>query len=186
MKTGLFIIICLFFSIGMTYSQNIKITEPEFTGIILYVNDTIGEGVRLEHQTATFLTELNESVYDPNIGQTNTTATSKNIVNGNSSPIKIANRDKIQLIVKVANNNVDPVSTINIFKLKSENDRRTLELVSAKASGGSVPANIQYIPFSAKKYGTSSYLIEIRNIEQGEYAMTLPERRDIFYMFCIQ
>jgi len=180
------LIIFLSLTIGSAFSQEIKITEPEFIGNILFVNDTIGVGVKLEQQVCSLSSKSNAASYVPFVGLAAGKSKTMSVVNGSSSPVKIEKKEKIQFIVKVANNSVDPSTIINIFKLTSEKDKRTLELASAKVIGGSKAGDIQFIPFQGKKYGESSYLIEISSLEQGEYAMTLAERRDLFHMFCIQ
>ena len=45
---------------------------------------------------------------------------------------------------------------------------------------------MNYINFSAKKYGKSSYLITIENIEDGEYAIAYNESRSSFNLFAIK
>ncbi|WP_372756048.1 hypothetical protein [Labilibaculum sp.] len=174
--------------INFTYSQTINITESEFTGVIVYVNDTIGEGIKLEQQTISTSTRANAASFVPVVGFAAGKSKSKNIVKGSSSSVKLNNNNKLQFIVKVANNSVDPSTILNIFKLSSNRKKniRTLKIGSYNAIGGSKSGNINYIPFSAKKYGENSYLIQIDNIESGEYAMTLVERRDLFHMFCIE
>ncbi|MDR2916259.1 MAG: hypothetical protein LBV74_15780 [Tannerella sp.] len=176
----------LFFSIETVFSQDVKIAEPEFIGVVLYVNDTIGTGVKLEQQTAFVTTKSNAASYVPFARVVAGKAKSKNAVNGSSSPVKIDKREKIRFIIKAANNSTDPTTIINIFKLTREKDQRTIELASAGTFGGVKTGDIEYIPFNGKKYGNSSYLIEIDAMEQGEYAITLAERRDLFHLFCIE
>jgi hypothetical protein len=167
-------------------AQSIKIIEPEFSGIMVYVNDTIGSGVRLEQQAGSIKTKANGASYIPLVGLAAGKAKSKNVINGCCSPVKIDRNTKVQFIIKVKDNTIDPTTLINIFKLTVEKDTRIVELASASLVGGSKAGNITFIPFNAKKYGTSSYLIEVDYFESGEYAMTLPERRDLFNMFSVK
>jgi len=56
MKRNLLILSFLLFSIAQANCQKekpIRITEPEFSGNTVFVNDSIGSGVLLEQQTAT-------------------------------------------------------------------------------------------------------------------------------------
>jgi hypothetical protein len=56
MGKKLLILSFLLFSISLLKGQtdkSIRITEPEFSGTAVFVNDTIGSGVLLEQQTAT-------------------------------------------------------------------------------------------------------------------------------------
>ena len=56
MKRNLLILAFLLSSIAQANCQkekNIRISEPEFSGTSVFVNDTIGKGILLEQQTAT-------------------------------------------------------------------------------------------------------------------------------------
>lgn len=180
----LILTVLLFTNIG--YSQSIKVNEPEFGGIVVYVNDTIGSGIRLEQQTASIKTTANAATYIPFADVVAGKAKTKNVVKGNASKVVIFEKNKVKFIVSVKDNSVDPSTNINIFKLVSEKDTRTLELASATIVGGTQSGEIAYIPFSAKKYGKNSYIITIDKMEEGEYAITLSDRRDLFNMFAIK
>ena len=167
-------------------NAQIKVTEPEFSGTIVFVNDSAGAGVKLEQQTASMSASANGASYVPVVGFFAGKSTAKNYVQGASSPVQIDKKEKIQFIVKVADNSVDPVSVINIFRLKSEKDMRTLEIFSGKIVSGAKVADIKFLPCNATKYGQSSYLITLENPETGEYAITLEGRRDMFHMFGVK
>lgn len=174
-----------FLSLGlMTFAnaQTIKISEPEFAGSMVYVNDTIGSGIPLEKQVCSMKTKAGASMYIVGVGK----VTSSSVVKGKSSPVRIQKKENLQFIIRVTDNSVDPSTIINVFKLTEKKDTRTVELASAGTFQASKSNDIQYLPFVGKKYGDSSYLIEISSIETGEYAITLPERRDLFYMFGVE
>jgi hypothetical protein len=166
-------------------NAQIKVTEPEFSGTIVFVNDSVGAGVKLEQQAASMGTKASGSSYVPIVGVFSGKSTVKNYVKGASSPVQIDKKVKIQFIVKVADNSVDPVSVINIFRLNPEKDTRTIEVGSAKFASGA-KTDIKFLPFDATKYGQNSYLITLENLEAGEYAMTLASRRDMFHMFGVK
>ena len=165
------------------FSQNIKITEPEFSGTIIYVNDTIGSGLKLEQQTCSSSSKANGASYVPVVGMFAGKATSKGIVQGSTSPIQIIKAPKTYFIVKVSDNSVDPVTVINVFKLNSEKETRSVIVATAKMTSGTTAGNIDFLKFNGKKYGVSSYILELDNLESGEYAMTLANSRGIFNMF---
>lgn len=183
MKNTLAVLI-LFSTALSSIGQTLKITEPEFSGVILFVNDTIGSGIRLEQQVCSMQTKSNGA--KAFIPFANVKVTSRNIVNGCCSTLKIDSAHKISFIVKVKDNSVDPSTLINIFKLVSEKDLRAVELSSVSTYGGAKAGEIKFYSFTGKKYGVSSYLIEINNLGRGEYAITLPERRDLFNMFSVR
>lgn len=168
----------------VSIAQVVRITEPEFSGVVLFVNDSVGSGIRLEQQACSMQTKTNGAKMF--IPFANAKVTSRSVVNGCCSPIKIDSASSIRFIIKVKDNSVDPASLFNIFKLVSEKDLRAVELSSVSTYGGAKSGEIKLYPFYAQKYGTSSYLIEIVNLERGEYAITLPERRDLFNMFAVR
>src|SRR5450756_1433153 len=112
MKRNLLILSLLLFTINQANCQkekNIRITEPEFSGTAVFVNDTIGNGVLLEQQTAT----LEEGI-----------VTLKYAVKYCCSTV-FADTINSQFIVKVADNSINPYDVISIIKMKIENAKRT-------------------------------------------------------------
>ena len=184
MKTFLFSF-GLFFCITNLNAQSIKIKEPEFAGNIVYVNDSIGNGLRLEQQASSMKTSANAAAYIPVANLFAGKATTKSVIKGCCSAVQITEKSNIRFIIKVTNNTVDPTTVVNVFKLKQKKDTRTVELASASSFGSVKSGDIDFISFVGTKYGESSYLIEIPNLEVGEYAITLAERRDFFNMFGI-
>jgi hypothetical protein len=170
---------------AISVGQNIKIDEPEFSGVMVYVNDSIGTGIKLEQQVSSTKTKSNGAAFIPVVGLAAGKAKSKGVVKGCCSPVTINRKTDIQFVIKVKDNSVDPTTIINIFKLTKEKDTRIIEVGSASVIGGTKSMDIEFLQFSGKKYGTSSYLIKIDNIESGEYAITLADRRDLFNMFSI-
>jgi hypothetical protein len=124
--------------------KNIKITEPEFSGTTVFVNDTVGNGVLLEQQTAT----LEKGI-----------VAIKYVVKVCCSTV-FADTINSQFIVRVPDNSLSPYDEIHIIKLKIENSRRTWNY--------SKPETVE---FKAKKYGTSSYLITVPKFTLGQYAI---------------
>jgi hypothetical protein len=182
---NVYLTIVLFLSANSITAQTIKVAEPEFSGNIVYVNESTGAGIKLEKQTASRTTKANGAAFVPVVGLFAGKATSKNVIQGSSSPVQIGKQPKISFIVKVSDNSIDPTTEIHIFKLNSEKETRTVELGTAKV-GSAKAGGIKYLDFNGSKYGQSSYLIEVENIETGEYAITLSKTRNIFNMFGIK
>ena len=137
------------------YGQTINIEEPEFIGLVVYVNDTIGKGIKLEQQNAIMKSKNNAVSYVPVVGIAGKHKT-KSVVKGCCSNVIIKDKKNVQFIVSVINNTIDPSSLIDIFKLESKKDTRSVELSSISTFGGLKSNDLNYINFSAKKYGKSS------------------------------
>ena len=64
------------------------------------------------------------------------------------------------------------MSVIKIFKFNKKNGYREAELNSSTTFAGVSENNLTYISYTAKKYGETSYLLNIDdNIEIGEYGV---------------
>ena len=147
MKKNLLILTIFLFSIAQANCQkekNIRIAEPEFSGTAVFVNDTIGKGILLEQQTATFENRM---------------VTIKYAVKVCCSTV-FADTINSQFIVRVSDNSLNPYDEISIIKLKIENAKRTWNFSKQET-----------IEFKAKKYGTSSYLIFVPKFALGQYAI---------------
>lgn len=157
---------------GMVAAQQL---EPEFVGEVNYLKDpqTV---VALEKQRTVLKTKAGASVYLTGIGKVK----SKINVAGGQSPVRVPSSGKLQFIVRAVDNNSDPMSIVNVFRFKANSKARKAEVSSASSFGGTSQNNLDYVSFTAKKYGTSSYLIEIASLEPGEYGITVtnPNNKD--------
>ena len=147
MKRNLLILSFLLFSIAQANCQKekpIRITEPEFSGTSVFVNDTIGKGILLEQQTAT----LSESF-----------VTVKYAVKVCCATV-FADTINTQFIVRVSDNSINPQDQISIIKLKIEKTKRTWNATKPET-----------VEFKVKKFGASSYLITVPKLTLGQYAI---------------
>jgi hypothetical protein len=160
-------------------AQEIAIEEPEFTGIILLVKDP-NTGEKLEKQKSSNASKADIGAAIFGVSK----AKGMNMVKGSSSPVRTAHNENIQFIVKVKENHFDPVDVINIFKMESDSEKDHRLIVTGKVNfNKSSTLDIEFIPFEATKYGESSYLVNISELQPGEYAMTLDGSRDVFNLF---
>ena len=117
---------------------------------------------------------------------------SKLQIDGCCSDTKLKASDNLQFIVRSVDNNTDPMAIVKIFRFDSSKKYRRAE-VSSQNNWGTVKTNkLQYLNFTAKKYGTSSYLITLKDKPAGEYGITitnpnaLDEKSTIVSTFSIQ
>lgn len=137
-----------------------SLSEPDFIGEVMAVSAD-GEGVTLEKVSAQV------KVKDQLMG-----FEKKIYVQGKKSPIRLA-KGKIQLIVRAVDNNTDPMSIVRVFKFSVEKTRKATVAKQNEITGNVSENHFKHVPFSGKKYGTSSYLLTISNIEEGEYGITI-------------
>lgn len=162
-------------AIGLTsYAQNeITVAEPDFTGECLLIVG--GDGVLLDKEFCQVKTKANIGL--AMVGYSK--AKSEIKVKTPAAQARTV-AGPIKLIVRATDNNSDPLAVVKLFKFKQGKKDRKSELSSYDMFGGLSENNQSYLKFSGKKYGESSYLISIPNIEAGEYGIivTNPNAKD--------
>ena len=174
-----FLLLVLFAYMLKSYSQTVTAPEPEYKGNIVLIKN--GVPVPLEKEKCFNKTGYSASIYIVGVGKANQAS----VVEGISSPVRISKSDTLMLIVRYQDNSVDPIQIINFFKLEKDtkHDQRFIRTASSKVFTASEEMKIKMVPFSYKKYGTSSYLLKVEHLEPGEYALTLEGSRGVFNMF---
>lgn len=176
-----FTVLSLLVFLSQSFSQEISVPEPEFTGIILLVKPD-GQAEQLEKQRAASASKADVGAALFGISK----AKGMNTVNGIQSPVRVAGGEKLALIVKVKENDRDPAEVINFFRLEEDAKKERRTIVTGTVNfNQSTAADIDFIPFQASKYGQSSYLVQVSDLPPGEYAITLDGSRDVFNMFGI-
>lgn len=169
MKRLLFITLSFIFVAG-AYAQEVTCPEPEFIGEVIAVNPRDGSTINLEKQTVMLRTRANATALVFGIGKAKT----KLVIEGGNAAVRLNKEKPILLIVKAVDNRTDPMAIINVFRFESTKKQRLAEL-SSVSSFGSVKSNkLDYLPFTGKKYGESSYLLKLsEDCEPGEYGVTV-------------
>lgn len=182
---NLFLIIALL-SATIVNGQT-KIMEPEFTNTIVWVNDSIGSGISLETQTATEVKSANAGAYVPFAGFALGKNISKYAVPGSRSTVIVPTKEsnRVQFIVRLKDNSSNPTAVISVFKLTVNKDSRFVSLTSTNAFSNKSITEIISLPFTGKRYGENSYIIELSNLLEGEYAVNFDGQREIFNLFSI-
>lgn len=177
------LIITLFFISADCFSQNVKIAEPEFSGTIVNVNSSSGNGLPLETSKLIIKTKASASVYVTGIGKATTRAT----VKGNTSTVKVKMDSTIRFIYRAGDNTINPVDVIQLIRFNVKGGNRETELASAGTFTGTSSGDIGFVQFTAKKYKTSSYLISVSNLAAGEYGFSLgKEETTTIHMFSVE
>ena len=100
-------------------------------------------------------------------------------VKGNSSPTKFSSKNII-LIVRGKDHNEEPKKAVGIFKFAQKKKERRYSLAEAGLVTGIKTTNtFNTVPFKANKYGKASYLIELSNLETGEYGIVTTELNEV-------
>lgn len=150
MKRNLLILTILLFSTTNANCQKekkIRISEPDFSGTTVFVNDTIGKGILLEQQTAT-------------MGNVKLRSKETSLEVNSCCSTVFADTINSEFIVRVSDNSINPFEVISIVKMKIENAKRTWKFTKPEE-----------VEFKAKKYGANSYLITVPKLLVGQYGI---------------
>lgn len=147
--------------------------EPEFIGEAYFLRPD-GNSVPLDKEIADFKSGVSWSSNSWN-------ALSLEIAGGKAQS-RFRSNEPLQLVVRAVDNNSDPLTIVSIYKMKVKKKSRSVLL--AKDNSGTVMKSRtnskDLIRFIGRKYGTSSYLIELKDLPPGEYGIVVsnPNNRD--------
>lgn len=97
------------------------------------------------------------------------------IFKGGKSTYTVPAGQGVRILIKGENNNTDPMDTYRIVRFKESKKERRIQWIEFESSliGTKETKDAGYVPFEARKYGDSSYLITIpaSELEKGEYGI---------------
>lgn len=152
-----------------------KVQEPEYLGIFFLLEPSTGNLIPLERQTA----ESKVKVKAMGFGG----GESSLEIKGEKSPVRFKEGQKLEFVVLVSSQQIDPQGIIQFFSLESKKGKRRLMLAKASSMGmsGKSVMSERAIPFNAAKYGTSSFKISpAQDLPPGEYTLGAPGNNDGF------
>lgn len=182
MKKRLLLTLLIGIWVQFAIAQEINIPEPEFIGQIVFV-DNENNTKDLEMQTATYRQGASAGRMITGVGKVKGMV----VVKGNHSPVELQKSDIIHFVYNNGENSIVPTKVVQLLRFTPE--KRTREYMYINASnvtGQTTAGELNLIPFKGKKYGENSYLIEVSNLDVGEYAFFLgdKESRDA-YLFSV-
>lgn len=165
------VLICLLLLSTGIQAQEVTIPEPEFEGEIAYAaND--GTSKTLEFQTASTKTKASTGLMLTGIGKVK----SRISVRGKVSPVIVPAQNKLNFVYNHGNNSTNPKNIISLIRFEKKGKNRVAEIASVSGTTGAQSSgDVDYIPFKAKKYGETSYLVVLSNLEPGHYGFFVGE-----------
>ncbi len=143
---------------GSFVSNGQFLKEPKYIGNVYYVPATNAPPIKLERQLTRYTRKFL-------------------LFEGASSSVSIDSTETIKLIVKVLNNQLDPINAIRLYKIHNseKKDYRYMFLRNDN------PLKIKFIDydkierinFESDPFGKSSYLIYLKNLTPGEYVIAV-------------
>lgn len=163
-----------------------KIEEPEFVGesILVKADNT---ATPLEKQLSQSRTVASTGLILSGIGKVRQQIQ----IEGCCANVKFGKNEDVKFIIRNVDNNSDPLSIIRVFKFELKKKFRRAEMASVNNFGATKTNNLDYITFTGKKYGTSSYIIKLSAMEPGEYGIivsnpnALDEKQTVVSTFAV-
>lgn len=156
--------ICVFWLILISVNaQEQAAQEPDFPGEVLSINQN---GNMLLEKS---LVQLKKSVDITGIGSPKTIM----IVDGCCARTHLKGSSNTQFIVKVADNNVNPSSVIKIVQFENKKKERIAELSENGTFDETSGNKLTLLPFTAKKYGNSSFILTVNTNLSGEFGVAV-------------
>ncbi len=133
----------------------LPVPEPEFVGEAYLIGEN-----------------NNYSLLDKEVAQTKYGLRNKYKIKGREANLQIDNTGTMSFVVRANDNESVPMSIITIYKLTRSGTKRKV-VVDQHGAGLSETVKKFEMPFTAEKYGKSSYLVVAKNYKSGEYAITV-------------
>lgn len=152
-----------------------KIVEPEYLGIVALIDSAIGNLILLERKTPEQKIKVKAMGFAGGEGYLQ--------IEGEQSPIRFKTDQKLEFVVRVSSQQIDPVSSIQFFRFESKKGKRRMILVKvgAMAISSKSTASQSAVSFDAAKYGESSFRFSAASpLLPGEYCLSAAGTNDAF------
>ena len=147
--------------------------EPDFEGEVVGVYPD-GTTKRLEKQNTRIKTGGSVYVAGFAVNKTKT----KVLIEGGAAGVRFRSVEPLQLIARATDNYSDPMSIVRVFKMQSNKKQRSA-VIAAAGTFNTTSNDMEYLPFEAKKYGESSYLLTFEQRPAGEYGVIISNPNNV-------
>ena len=149
MKKILFTLFALVLASGIAA----QIPEPDFIGEVLAIHSD-GTAEKLEKHNVKMRTGAGVYIAGLAVNKSKT----KILVAGSQANVRFAADEPVNLIVRAVDNKTDPMSIVRVFAMKNNRKQRSA-VISAVGSFNVTSNDMEYLPFTAEKYGENSYYL---------------------------
>lgn len=147
--------------------------EPDFEGEVMGVFPD-GSAKKLEKHNVKMRTGAGVYI----AGFAASKSKTKVIIDGGSAGVRFQNDKPIALVVRAQDNKADPMSIVRVFRMKA-NKKQRAAVISAVGTFSVTSNQMEYLPFSAKKYGESSYYLTFDQTPAGEYGIIVSNPNNV-------
>ena len=147
--------------------------EPEFEGEVVAVFPD-GTSGKLEKHTVRIKTGAGVYI----AGFAAAKQKTKVVIDGGTASVRMDGSQPVELIVRAKDNKADPMSIVRVFRMKSNKKQRSA-VIAAAGTFNTTSNDMEYLPFEAKKYGESSYLLTFEQRPAGEYGVIISNPNNV-------
>ncbi len=158
------------FSGGGVAAQSL---EPDFEGEVMGVFPD-GSAKKLEKHNVRMRTGAGVYI----AGFAASKSKTKVIIDGGSASVRFRSGEPVALVVRAQDNKADPMSMVRVFRMKANKKQRSA-VISAVGTFSVSSNEMDYLPFSAKKYGESSYYLTFDKTPAGEYGVIVSNPNNV-------
>lgn len=152
-----------------TATQSLVFPEPEFVGQALAIRtDNKTEQLVQESLTPRHRSSTGQKLFG--IGKDHI---DEMTLKGPRAFVRFKKDDGIAFIIRVPDNQIDPMSVISVFRFKVKKKMRIAEYASVGTFGDQQSNTLERQPFTSRRFGGSSYLIILKDVQAGEYGITV-------------
>lgn len=95
------------------------------------------------------------------------------VLKGTKAIVRLKKDEGIAFIIKAIGNDVDPMTAISIFQFNVKKKERVAEYAAIDAFGDHQMNKLERVPFTARKFGHSSYMVVLQAPSGGEFGVML-------------
>ena len=158
MKKILFTLFALVLASGIAA----QIPEPDFIGEVLAIHSD-GTAEKLEKHNVKMRTGAGVYIAGLAVNKSKT----KILVAGSQANVRFA-----------ADEPVNPMSIVRVFAMKNNRKQRSA-VISAVGSFNVTSNDMEYLPFTAEKYGENSYYLTFGDAPAGEYGIIVTNPNNV-------
>ncbi len=173
MKKLLFLAAFAAMTLGGGIDATAQSLEPEFEGEVVGVFPD-GSAHKLEKHNVQVRTGAGVYI----AGFAASKQKTKVIIDGGQAGVRFDGSQPIELVVRAKDNKADPMSIVRVFRMKASKKNRSA--VISTVGTFSVNTNtMEYLPFTASKYGESSYRLVFETRPNGEYGIIVTNPNNV-------
>ena len=173
MKKILFTLFALVLASGIAA----QIPEPDFIGEVLAIHSD-GTAEKLEKHNVKMRTGAGVYIAGLAVNKSKT----KILVAGSQANVRFAAVVFVFLfvcvVVRAVDNKTVPMSIVRVFAMKNNRKQRSA-VISAVGSFNVTSNDMEYLPFTAEKYGENSYYLTFGDAPAGEYGIIVTNPNNV-------